>query len=214
MKEEGVAPQPLGHPRDRRFGAMRRTGDLPVGGSRDEPFRDLDHQLAALQVVGRREGLPRAGTPARLAQESRNALGTELGPIGPRSLEPPRRTRVSVAIRPRTERRMEPRGTHAFDGVHRPTHAPAFGKAGAAPGPAESRAFTVRRPSAPSAKEPSWDNKFAATVGCKTGCPRPSAWVKGDRHDERDLDLLLLRKRLRLRPLRVLRDGMPLPVLN
>jgi hypothetical protein len=122
LKEDRVTADPLGHPRHGGLRASSRAGDLPMCRAGCQSRRHLDEKLTALQVVRRRERLPRAGLPACFATEAwyaRRILGF---PVGAPLLESQRWASMSDALRPRTEGWMEPSGTHRFGGVLGPAH--------------------------------------------------------------------------------------------
>jgi hypothetical protein len=144
MKEDGVPAETFGDSGDRSFRTMIRSRELAVSRACGQSRSHGDQQLRALGVIGRREGLPRAGASAVAADEPRDALGIVLPSVGtvPDETLPCRSVRDADSVR--AKRRQEPGRTYGFYGMFRPAHAKAIRKARAQAKTTRTQAFVVR----------------------------------------------------------------------
>ena len=99
---------------------MRRAGDESRG--------DRSGQLAALEVIGRREGLPGAGALALQATVARDSSRIGGSLVVAVTMESRSRPSMPDAFRPGTKGRSEAGGSYALDGGAGPEHGPAQGK--------------------------------------------------------------------------------------
>src|SRR6185295_16583220 len=122
MKEDGVPAEALCHPGHGGLGTMSRPRDLPMRGAGRQSRRDGDEERGAFQVVGRREGLSRAGLLAVAASKAGDAFGVARLPVGAEALEAPPWAPMGDTSGPGAERRKEAGRTHRFRGQSWPAH--------------------------------------------------------------------------------------------
>jgi len=122
VEEDRVPSEALGEPGDGCLGAMARSSDLAMGGAGGQPRGHGDKESGALEVIGSGERLAGTGPIAIETAEARDADRGMRNAVGAEALEAPSAGSMSVAFGPWTERRIEPRRTHAFDGLQGPPH--------------------------------------------------------------------------------------------
>ena len=136
---------------------MLGSCDLSVRGTGGESCRDGGEQRGALEVVGRRERLPRAAVLAVAASEARDASAVAWFPIPAVALEASSGGSMSDAFGPGAEGRKEAGGTHRFCGQSWPVHEPTTEQGTGRTKATEIQDFSVRRPSETSAGgHPRW----------------------------------------------------------